>query len=428
MLRLLGSVLGAPIVVALLAVGPVLALTAQQVAKLQPAELDPDDQFGGVVSIDGDTIVVSSVHDDDNGEDAGAAYVFVGQGGTWIQQAKLLAADGEAGDSFGGQVAISGDTIIAGAQGDDDNGDGAGAAYVFVRQGTTWTLEAKLISPSPIAGQRFGRVALDGDTAFIGAASFFTTVTGTYVFERENGVWSVTEFFTEGDFSDFFGSAVAVDGDTGAVGAVFDDDNGNDSGSAFLFVREFGDWTEEAMLLPTDGAAEDRFGGTVDVDGDLALITARGDDDNGTDSGSAYVFARRAGVWTETAKLLAFDGDAVDRFGDSAALQADIVLIGAPGDDDLATDSGAAYLYADINGAWVFQDKVHADDGAASDSFGFSADLGVDTAVIGANFDDDTGSVYVFELIGEPDVPATGSLGIVLLLLAVLVAYSRMTW
>ncbi|MHC4407100.1 MAG: FG-GAP repeat protein, partial [Planctomycetota bacterium] len=199
------------------------------------------------------------------------------------QEAKLLPADGAAGDIFGVIVALDGDTAIIGAVYDDDNGEDSGSAYVFTRTAGVWTQQAKLLASDGASQDWFGSVALEGDTAIIGASG--------------------------------------------------DDDNGEDSGSAYVFTRAAGVWTEQAKLLASDGAAFDGFSYLVALDGDTAVIAPWRDDDNGVNSGSAYVFTRTGGVWTEQAKLLASDGAADDYFGRSVALEGDTAIIGAAGDD-----------------------------------------------------------------------------------------------
>ena len=217
----------------------------------------------------------------DNGAGSGAAYVFTRDGaGVWTQQAKLLASDGAAGDAFDFSVAVAGDTAVIAAVGADAQGADSGAAYVFTRDGAgVWTQQAKLLA-------------------------------------------------SDGNISDRFGSSVAVAGDTAVIGASRDDDNGADKGAAYVFTRDgAGVWTQQAKLLASDGNMSDRFGSSVAVAGDTAVIGASRDDDNGADKGAAYVFTRDgAGVWTQQAKLLASDGAAGDFFGSSVAVAGDTAV------------------------------------------------------------------------------------------------------
>ena len=191
---------------------------------------------------------------------------------------------------------MCGDTAVVGAEGDDDNGAYSGSAYVFVRSGSVWTEEAKLTASDGAAVDYFGvSVSVSGDTAVVGAWSGDGIVADSgsaYVFVRSGTTWSEQAELTasDGAADDWFGFAVSVSGDTAVVGADYDDDNGMNSGSAYVFVRSGTTWTEQAKLTASDGAATDVFGRSVSVSGDAAVLGARLDDDNGTDSGSAYVF------------------------------------------------------------------------------------------------------------------------------------------
>ena len=294
--------------------------------------------------MDGDTAVAGALFDDDNGSQSGAAYVFTRESGVWSQSAKLIASDGAAGDRFGASVAVDGDTAVAGAFGDADNGSDSGAAYVFTRESGVWSQSAKLTASNGARGDRFGwSVAVDGDTAVAGAYLDDDDDHGSesgsaYVFTRESGVWSQSAKLTPSDGArgDRFGYSVAVDGDTAVAGA--------ESGSAYVFTRESGVWSQSAKLTPSDGAAGDYFGRSVAVDGDTAVAGAYLDDDNGSWSGSAYVFTRESGVWSQSAKLTPSDGAREDWFGWSVAVDGDTAVAGAVFDDDNGSESGSAYV------------------------------------------------------------------------------------
>ena len=235
------------------------------------------------------------------------------------------------------------------------------------------------------------------------------------MYVRSNGVWSEQQKLTASDAvsGDVFGISVSIDGDTAVIGAWGDDDNGSNSGSAYVYVRSNGVWTEQQKLTASDGATGDRFGYSVSIDGDTAVIGARYDDDNGSNSGSAYVYVRTNGVWSELQKLTASDGAGDDQFGYSVSIDGDTAVIGARYDDDNGSNSGSAYVYVRSNGVWSELQKLTASDGAAEDQFGYSVSIDGDTAVIGAYADDSSsGSAYVFPLTPpHQDTPAviTGS-------------------
>lgn len=208
----------------------------------------------------------------------------------------------------------------------------------------------------------------------------------------------------DGAPNDAFGYAASVSGHRAVVGAPGDDSPQADCGSAYVFELSGGAWVQAAKLLASDRAGGDAFGRTAAMDGDLAVIGAPYDDDRGQDSGSAYIFERVAGVWTQVAKLTASDGAAYDGFGSAVAISAQSVLVGAPYDDAVGHDSGSAYVFVRVGGVWVQQAKLLGGDGAADDYFGFGVGLSGDLAVIGAPYDDiggvDSGSAYVFARVG----------------------------
>ena len=330
-------------------------------------------QFGISVAVDGDTAVIGVSADSDNGGNSGSAYVFTRDAGVWTEQQKLAASDGAAGDLFGVSVAVDGDTAVIGAFFDDDNGIKSGSAYVFTRSGTAWTQQAKLIASDGAAHDVFGEsVAVDGDTAVIGARlddDNGPASGSAYVFIRSGTTWAQQAKLAAGDAAalDRFGLSVAVDADTAVIGAHLDDDNGGASGSAYVFTRSGSAWTQQQKLTASDGAASDFFGISVAIDADTAVIGASGGDDNGAGSGSAYAFTRIGGMWSEQAKLTASDGAALDRFGFSVAVDADTAVIGARLDDDRGTDSGSAYVFTRSAGMWSEEAKLTPGDAEAFD-------------------------------------------------------------
>ena len=319
------------------------------------------DFFGYGVAISGDYAIVGAYSNDIGANiNQGAAYIFTRTGGTWIQQAKLIANDGASGDVFGSSVAISGDYALVGAYNDDigANAD-QGSAYVFVRSGSTWAQQAKL-------------TANDGAT------------------------------------NDYFGTNVAISGDYAIVGAYSDDVGANtDQGSAYVFVRNGSSWTQQAQLTANDGAANDIFGLSVAVSGDYAIVGASGDD-IGTklNQGSAYVFVRNSTNWTQQAKLTAstFDGSANDYFGSSVAISGDYAIVGVYNRTNSFNGNsgqGAAFVFVRAGSSWTQQSFLTADDGAVGDFFGSSVAISGDYAIVGAYNNDigantNQGSAYVF--------------------------------
>jgi len=333
-----------------------------------------------------------------------------------VQQAQLTASDGAADAWFGNAVAISGDTAVVGAPYHDVGGNtDQGAAYVFVRSGTTWSQQAWLTASDGAASDLFGcSVALVGDTAVVGApcddVGAITNQGSAYVFTRSGTTWSEQQKLTasDGAASDFFGYSVALSGETALVGARFDDVGANaQQGSVYIYLRTGTIWSEQMKWVASDGAADDDFGWSVAISGDTALVGAYHDDVGAnTDQGSVYVLAHSGDAWSEQAKLTASDGAANDNFGQSVALSGGTAVVGAHAYDVGAnTDQGCAYVFARSGDAWSQQAKLTATDGAAHDWFGESVALVGDTAVVGALADDvgassDQGSAYVFARSG----------------------------
>ncbi|HUU85723.1 MAG TPA: FG-GAP repeat protein [Phycisphaerae bacterium] len=398
-------------VVALNATGALTAAPAQhEVAELRAADGVTRDYFGRAVAISGDTVVIGAYLDDDNGTDSGSAYVFRFDGSKWVQQAKLWAFDGAPDDWFGYSVAVSGNVTVIGADRDNDLGSKSGSAYVFRFDGSKWVPEAKLLPADGAAGDHFGKsVAVSGDTIVIGVP--FDDDKGTdcgaaYVYHYDGWGWVQQAKLraSDGAIDDLFGYiySVAISGNTIVVGAQSDDDHGPASGSAYVFRYDGNAWVEQAKLTASDGAARDAFGFSVAVSGDIVVIGADRNDDNGPDSGSAYVFRYNASSWVEEAKLLASDGGPGHKFGYCVPISGNTVVIGAYLDDDKGAGSGSAYLYRFDGFSWVEEAKLLASDGAADDWFGYSVAVSGDTAVIGAfRHDDngpDSGSAYIVKL------------------------------
>jgi len=342
-------------------------------AKLTVCDGSANDEFGYSVSVSGDTAIVGTIFGDTiGGVDSGSAYVYVRSGGVWIQEAKLTASDGSANDEFGWSVSVSGDTAIVGARIDDTIAGGdSGSAYVYVRSGGVWTEETRLTASDASSGDQLGY-------------------------------------------------SVSVSGDTAIVGAILGDSNSAIiSGSAYVYVRSGGIWTEEAKLTASDSAIDDNFGWSVSVSGNTAIVGAvRGDSIAGVNSGSAFVYVRSGGIWTEEAKLTASDGAIGDAFGFSVSVSGDTVIVGARDDDSIAgLVSGSAFVYVRSGGIWTEEAKLTASDGAIGDRFGISVSVSGDTAIVGAIFHDtiaggDSGSAYVYVIAQStvPGVPITGAI------------------
>ena len=412
---------------------------AQQ-AYLKASNTDPDDFFGLSLDVHGDTIVVGAVGEasaatgvdgdqaDDSASDSGAAYVFRGSGSTWTQEAYLKASNTNTNDGFGQSVAIDGDTIVVGAPGEDsaatgvdgnqadNSASGAGAVYVFVRTGTTWTQQAYLKASNTDAGDQFGSaVAIDGDTLVVGATgedSAATTVDGdqdddsssfagaAYVFTRTDGVWSQRAYLKSSPVAGVLGVAVSISGDTIAVGAL---GGIGGKGSVWIFRRNGASWALEASPPPPGDTvdlelANSEFGTSVAVWGDTLSVGAPLGFNSicGCTWGSVHVYTRTGTTWSAPTRLSQGLPDA--ELGRSGAIWEDVVASGAPADYNGATgvttdmqgegskpNSGAAYLHR--LGTSTANRKLKASNSAADDYFSVVS-IWADTLVVGAYQED----------------------------------------
>jgi len=311
----------------------------------------PSDEFGISTAVWGDVAVVGAWYDN---AAAGAAYVFKFDGAGWVQQAKLTASDAWMLDLFGTSVDIYEDTIVIGADGDDDKGTASGSAYVFRFEDPNWVEEAKL-------------------TAF------------------------------DGTGGEHFGASVAVWGNSIIVGAPDDNDYGTGSGSAYAFWHNAGSWLEEGKMVASDSSAGDFFGQSVDIrDITTTIIGSPGSDGNDIDSGSAYIFGYEGPYWAEQMKLWASDGQLDDEFGRAVSIDANYIIVGASGN----AGDGAAYIFNYDDPNWAEQAKLTTSNPASTGSeFGRAVSISNNYAAVGAPYDyangTDAGSVYVFNRQGS---------------------------
>ena len=426
---------------------------AQQ-AYLKAGNAEAGDQFGFSIAIDGDTLVVGATHEDgdanstaaspnDDASSAGAVYVFTRAGGVWSQQGYLKAGNAEMGDEFGYSIAIDGDTLAVGTLGEDgdasstaaspnNNATDAGAVYVFTRSSGVWSQQAYLKASNAAGADGFGRsIDLDADTLVVGAFGEDGLTGAAYVFIHSGGTWSQQAYLKAGNAGgvDAFGYSIAIDGDTLAVGAISEDgdagstaaspnNNAINAGAVYVFTRSGGVWSQQAYLKAGNAEAGDRFGGSIDLDGDTLVVGATSEDgdatstaaspnDDATDAGAAYVFIRSGDAWTQQAYLKASNAEAGDVFAYGVATDGDTLIVGAPGEDSLA---GAAHVFTRTGETWTQQPSLKASNAEAGDYFGVVVDIAADTVVAGAYAEDssadggetdnsatDAGAVYVFQ-------------------------------
>jgi hypothetical protein len=355
----------------------------EQQQELVAPDANGNDSFGGTVALNGDTAVMGAPGHNDQG----SAYVFVGAGMSWTLQQELMASDVESGAQFGVQVAVSGDTAFVGAP---DQGSTTGAAYVFARSGTTWTQTEELGDPAGVIGDAFGlSVAIDGTTAIVGAPG--TQGGAAYVLVDAGGTWAGqavlggSGMFMNGGQGYAFGASVAVSGDTAIVGAP----SGGIGGAAYVFLRYGTTWSQQQELTPSDAATGNVFGSSVAIDGDTAVV---GSYNYTTEQGAAYVFTRSGTTWTQAQELT--PTPPLLEFGFSVALSGSTVVVGG---NTSGGPPGEVYVFAPSGGSLALQQVLTASDAAPSDGFGNAVAVDGNVVLAGApGANDEQGAAYVF--------------------------------
>jgi hypothetical protein len=379
------------------------ALAWKEQQELKPSDGAEFDFFGANVVVDGPNALISSHFDGSNPSQVGACYVFSRSDSTWTEQQKLIPSDPTQVKHFGSSLALEADSALIGASGD---ASARGAVYAFTRVGTTWNETQKIVASDGQAGESYGfAVDLDGDRAVVGAPGdsdqgLFSG--GAYLLARSAGVWSLEKKLLPSDGAGhrWFGQSVGVDGDTIVVGAPADPDTDPAlAGAAYAFVRDAGGWVEHPLAI-SDGFVDDQFGAVVAIFGDTIVVGAPGAWQGVTSPGSVYVFVRApSGGFSLQAKLVSSTPQIGDRFGLAVAAGIDRLLIGEPYHDTPFEDSGTAYVFARSGGQWSVAEKLTPNDASALDEFGASASLSGTTAVIGTLLPND-GVAYAFTLIG----------------------------
>ena len=375
-----------------------------QTTKVVAADGMAGDRFGGPVAVDGDTAVIGALFDDVGANmDQGSAYVFMRSGTRWVQQQQLLATGGAATDLFGSSVAISGDTIIVGAYSDNVGANtNQGSAYVFVRSGGVWSQVQQFTASDGTAGAGFGiSAAMTADTAIIGAAT--SSIGSAYVFTRSGGMWTQQQKLTasDGNSGNFFGVSVALSGETALIGA----DGTFGGGAAYVFLRSGSTWTQQQKLTASDGVAGEGFGRAVALSGQTALVGSNAAV-GGVRKGAAYAFTRSGATWSQQQKLIASDGAVDDQFGAALALEGDMAVVGAYLDDSDNENQGSIYVFARNGTTWMQQQQLKAGDGDGYDEFGAAVALSGMDLVVSAVMDDvagatDQGSAYFFRVLTD---------------------------
>ncbi|WP_249332002.1 FG-GAP repeat protein [Pseudoalteromonas rubra] len=338
----------------------------QQQGKLVAEPLFADGTLGGKVVLNNNIAMLGGMRRDDKGEDAGAVVAFERNADTWTQTQIFTAPDAKPGDAFGQSLALTDTTLVIGAPRNDTKANDAGAAYIFQRTGNGWRYHSKIMASDGTAGDLFGiDVAVDGNTIVVGADLHDKTAENAgavYVYVLKDNQWQQQAklMASDGGDTDIFGVRVAISGDTALISARRDDVEGLgvDAGSAYIFERNGTRWTEAQKLTSPDGAADDRFGRGVALSGDMAIISAMNHDAQGKDTGALYVYKKRADGWYYSSKVVAKNAQPGDQLGWNVGLSDGKAVIATPHHDANGKESGAVYVQ-DLNQYSAFHIENH---------------------------------------------------------------------
>ena len=377
------------------------AQEAEEGTKLMATRANYQDNFGKSVAVSGNYSIIGAWTDDERGPEAGAAYIYFRadeKTDLWMLKERLLASDGEAFNNFGGKVAIEGDYAFVTAQGHDDF---AGAVYIFNRQAggaDAWGEVQKIMAPDKSSGDYFGTsITVNNGRIAVGAYGEDDkgrSAGAVYTYELQGDQWKFEAKIhdEEGAANDRFGSSVALSENTLVVGANRD----NKAGSILIYERKEEGWNQTLKIFSSDGKAKDRFGGSLALSDGYLAVGAEGVDDF---MGAVYIFERNLGGennWGELKKVQPLDADMDDRFGKTIAMCGAYLLVGSEGHE---MGMGATYLFRkDKEGEnnWGLANKMNAMDGSPRDLFGSSVAMSGEDIFIGAYQSDRKGGAYIF--------------------------------
>jgi len=362
--------------------------------KILASDGQASDTFGYSVAMSGNYAIIGAPLDDSAGYSSGSAYIFHRSNSTWSQQSKIYASDSQLNLAFGNSVAISGDYLIVGTC---YNGDYSiqGSAYIFKRDGTTWTEQEKITASDGFDDDWFGRsVAISDNYALVNGPN-----KSAYIFSRDETTWTEQAIISPSDpDGDGFGGSLSITENYAAIGADMDGEWCY-SGAAYIFHRTGTAWSEQAKLTASDDFCYYQFGLSIALS-ELEDCLVVGACDSYEYGGSgAYIFDRTGTVWTEVTKLQS-ESSSEDNFGSSVSFYGDYVIVGAHGDDN----GGSAYIFHRNGRSWSQQSKIIPSDVLVYDSFGYAVSIFGEYSLVGSFCDDnengsDAGSSYIFHLV-----------------------------
>jgi LPXTG-site transpeptidase (sortase) family protein len=397
---------------------------------LKASPSNPGAEFGNVVAMDGDTLVVGARYDSvtkgvDSVYSAGAVYVYVLDNNIWSLQARLSASDAGTYDLFGSSVDIDGDTLIVGAVGSDsidENGEDApdmGAAYVFSRSGDQWQQDTKIEPEDGIEGDNFGNaLSIVGSRIVVAASAkdigLVSNAGKVYSYYHSGSKWLQSQSVSMSPVAldSFFGSSLDYDGQRLVVGAQ----SVSDSGAVYVYYRVGSQWEREAIIESMVDREGDNFGTSVSIDGQTIVVGAPFSNPNLggrtiTNAGAAYVFHKQGTSWEEEAMLVLETAAAFDHFGQSVSIDDTMIVVGASAQDYFTIlRTGSAHVFERKAGEWELQTSVISGEPYMDADFGASLVIDDELIVIGepgTSTQRQAGTVHIYSL-EEGVLPATG--------------------
>ena len=364
---------------------PVLSNATISQQKIIPVGDSPYSGFGQSVSVSGNYLIFGA--DESSIYKNGCAYIFYRDGNSFVQQARIVAADGALYDFFGSEVAISSNDALVGAPGNDAAGRDAGAVYIFNRDGEIWTQQHLLFPTGDCESTWFGSaVALSGEYAIVGAPTNSYRPGEAYIFKKDSGTWTLQQKLTadDGFEGNEFGQTVSISGDFAIIGAWGKDHDYNWSGAAYIFKKQDNTWIQQAKLISDHKYYLDYFGKHVSISGDFAVVGADNDNEIESGAGAVYVFKREEDRWIHHTKLTPDDKLHLDHFGISVSIDNDSLLIGTRDYLDYENNDNAVHLYKRYGDDWRPVVKLYAQDIEKDDKFGFSIDVKDNFAAVGS--------------------------------------------
>jgi FG-GAP repeat protein/type IX secretion system substrate protein/HYDIN/CFA65/VesB family protein/GLUG motif-containing protein len=438
-------------IIFLLSISILFSAEWDMISKIVASDRGYDDFFSTDVAISGNYAIGGAYREDQSVDeggtlvDAGAAYIFRFDGSEWVQMQKLVAPTRAADDLYGYSVDICGDYAIIGSHQEDVGGViSTGAAYIYHFDGTSWTMQDKLLAIDREIGDHLGySVALTEDKAVVGAVYEDDNVYGTdsiatagsaYVFSRSGSTWTqqaklVPDHRAE---DNRFGFHVAISGSYILVSSPYEDMDADSldyevsAGAAYVFYNDGGNWTQQQKLVASDRNLGDYFGYRADIDGSTIVVGAYMEDHDADGlnykekAGSVYIFDRSGSVWSETQKIVASERWVSDFFGHDVAIEDDMLIVGTRGEDHdtLATNyienAGAAYIFRNVGGNWTEQEKITESNRRAEDAFGTDVAISGDVVLVSAPANDlDEDELNLITSAGAAYIFSTGIGGII---------------